>query len=133
MAQLRHHEHDIAAAGAGIAAIGTGDVAYARQFKAARHIDFPLLVDDDLVSYRAAEAQSGTLRDLVAPTVLAKGARAVLRGSRQGSSGPAPLLLGATHVIRTDGSVPLAWVNADYADNAPLETVLAALAGSLIE
>lgn len=127
MAQLRHHEADIAAAGAGIAAVGTGDAAYAQRFKAAHHIDFPLLVDNDLVSYRAVETQSGTLRDLVAPTVLAKGARAVLRGSRQARSGPAPLLLGATHVIRPNGSVPLAWVNADYADNAPLDAVLAAL------
>lgn len=125
---MRAAEDDVARAGASIAAVGTGDAAYARDFKAERAIEFPLLVDDEGVSYRAVQAGRGTLGALFKPTVLARGARAVVRGARQGRTGPAQLRLGATHVIRPDGSVPFAWHNGDYADTPSPRMVLDALA-----
>ncbi len=47
---------------------------------------------------------------------------------RKGRTGKRPLTRGATYVIRPDGSVPFAWMNADFADSAPIE-VLAAVSG----
>lgn len=124
---MRAAEDDVAGAGASIAAVGTGDAAYARDFKAERAIEFPLLVDDEGTSYRVVHAGRGTLGAVFKPTVLAKGARAVARGARQGKMGPGGLRLGATHVIRPDGSVPFAWRNADYADTPSVRAVLDAL------
>lgn len=128
VAQLRAAEDRLADAGAGIAAIGTGDAAYAREFKARRGIGFPLLVDDELASYRAVEARRGTVAAALRPSVVARGARALWRGSRQGAPGPAPLMLGATTVVRPGGRVALAWRNDDYADTPPVEAILRALA-----
>jgi peroxiredoxin len=124
---LRDHEPDVTAAGATIAAIGTGDIRYAEAFAAEHDIGFPLLVDDDLVTYRAAGARRTSVLGLGSPRVLRAGAKALAAGHRQGRLGPATLLLGATHVVRSDGAVALAWRNADYADNAPVERILRSL------
>jgi peroxiredoxin len=129
VAQLRDHRTEIDAAGVGLAAIGTGDIEYARHFKAQRSIDFPLLVDDELRSYREIGAGWLSWRQLVSlPGTLLPGARLLARGRLQGRSGRSPLLLGATHLIKPDGSVPYAWVNASLSDEAPLPEVLAAVA-----
>lgn len=124
---MRTVEDDVARTGATIAAVGTGDMAYARDFKATAEITFPLLVDDEHVSYRAVDAGRSSLAALARPAVVARGVRAVAQGARQGRVGTAPLLLGATHVIRPDGSIALAWRNADVADSAPVAAVLDAL------
>lgn len=126
---MRDHEPEIAAAGGGIAAIGTGDASYAAAFAAERHIAFPLLVDDDLVSFRAVRAGRGGLAQLLRPAVVTSGLRASSQGRehRQGRTGPHPLQLGATHVLRRGGEVRLAWVNRDFRDDAPLGAILAGL------
>ncbi|MGH8898086.1 MAG: AhpC/TSA family protein [Egibacteraceae bacterium] len=126
-AQLRDHHEAILEAGADIAAVGTGNAEMARAFRDERGIEFPLLLDDGLRSYRAVGAGRGTLAQMVQPSMLAVGLRALRGGHRQGQTGKHPLLLGATHVIRPDGCVPFAWVNADFADNAPIDEVLATL------
>ncbi|HVM00671.1 MAG TPA: AhpC/TSA family protein [Egibacteraceae bacterium] len=125
---MRDAEGDIARAGGRLAAIGTGDIAYARDFKASRAIGFPLLVDDDRVTYGVVGAGRATVATTLRPSVLAKGTRSLLRGSRQGALGPAALLLGATTVIRPDGRVPLAWRSDDVADTPPVTAILRALA-----
>lgn len=127
VAQLRDHHEAILEASADIAAVGTGNAEMARAFRDERGIAFPLLLDVGLRSYRAVGADRGTLAQLVKPSMLAAGLRGIRGGHRQGRTGKHPLILGATHVIRSDGSVPFAWVNADFADNAPVEEVLAAL------
>lgn len=127
VAQLRGEEAAIARAAAGVAAVGTGNPEMARAFRDERRITFPLLLDFGLHSYRAVGAGRGTLVQLVKPTTLAGGLRGVRDGHRQGRTGKHPLILGATHVIRPDGSVPFAWRNTDFADNAPVEEALAGL------
>jgi peroxiredoxin len=127
VAQLRDAVDDIRTTGATLAAIGTGDLDYARHFAEERGIDFPLMVDETSTSYRAVGTRKGTKRGLVSPKVLARGAQAVAGGNLQGKVGRAPMVLGACHVIRPDGSVPFAWINGDFADNAPIDEVLAAL------
>lgn len=125
--QLRGVQDDITRAGVAIAAVGTGDTAYAQDFKATSAIAFPLLVDDRRDSYRAVEAGRTSVVGLASPTVVARGARAFARGTRQGRTGQARLLLGATHLIHPDGSVPFAWRGDTVADTPPTRTVLDAL------
>lgn len=127
VARVRDREADFTDRGAALAAIGTGDVAYARDFKAERALGFPVLVDPDLVTYRAVGAQRGTLRDLVSLGNARSGLRALRRRQLQGRIGPHPLIFGATHVIEPDGTVAFAWVNDDFGDDAPVAEVLAAL------
>lgn len=124
---MRDHEDEVSAAGGTVAAIGTGDLDYARDFRDSREIGFRLLVDPALATYRAVGTKKGTLLGLAKPAVLAAGARITAKGTLQGKPGPAPLILGATHVLHPDGSVPYAWINDDYADNAPIPDAIEAL------
>ncbi|MEX0657978.1 MAG: peroxiredoxin-like family protein [Egibacteraceae bacterium] len=127
VAQLRAVQDDITRAGVGIAAVGTGDPAYARDFKATTDIAFPLLVDDTRASYRAVEAGRTSLVGLARPTVIARSVRALARGVRQGRPGQAQLMLSATHLIRPEGTVAFAWRGDTVADTPPVDTVLDAL------
>lgn len=126
VAQLRDHRQAILDAGVGVAAIGTGNPEMARAFRDEREIEFPLLLDEELRSYRAIGAGRATLGQLARPAMLAAGLRTLRGGHRQGKTGTHPLILGAIHVIRPDGSVPFAWLNTDPADNAPVKEALAA-------
>ena len=51
---MRDHETEFRARGASLAAIGLGDLAYARAFRDEFAIAFPLLVDVEREAYRAA-------------------------------------------------------------------------------
>jgi hypothetical protein len=128
---VRDAEDELASLGAGIAAIGSGDLRYAEDFRRSYRLDFPLLVDEDLVSYRQVGAGRATTRQMVSASTVRSGARAVLRGNMQGRTGRHPMVLGATHIIRPEGfpgpQVIFAWVNADFGDNAPVAAILAAL------
>lgn len=124
---MRDHEAAIARTGAHIATIGTGDLDYARDFRDQEGLGFPVLVDADLTTYRIVGTRKAGVGDIVRPSQIAAGLRAVASGHRQRRSGPAPMILGATHIIRPDGSVSFAWVNDDFADNAPPDEVVAAL------
>lgn len=118
---------DILAANVSLVAIGTGDLDYARDFIEQQHIAFPVLVDDRSVSYRAVGTKKGSVLQLANPRLLVSGAKTMAAGRRQARSGPKPLVFGAAHVIRPDGSVPYAWINDDFDDNAPISDVLASL------
>jgi peroxiredoxin len=124
---LRDHLDESIELGVTIAAIGTGDMDYAESFAEEREVDFPLLVDEDLITYGIVEAQTSTAAGLFRPSVMTSAAMAIVKGNLQGRIGRAPMLLGATHVIRPDGSVPFAWVNDDFGDNAPIPDVLETL------
>jgi peroxiredoxin len=124
---LRDALDDIRAADVTLAAIGTGDLDRARHFAAEREITFPLLVDDTSASYRAVGTRKGSRIGLLNPALALSGARAMAAGNRQGKPGRATLVLGAAHVIRPDGSIPYAWINDDFDDNAPIEEILAVL------
>ncbi|HVM21400.1 MAG TPA: AhpC/TSA family protein, partial [Egibacteraceae bacterium] len=123
---MRDHEPDLTALGLRVAAVGTGDAAYARELEQRLRLSFPLLIDPTLRSYGAAGARRGSpLRVLHPRTAVAALRNVGATGMRQGRTGRHPFQLGATHVIGPDGSVPFAWVNDDYADNAPMAEVLA--------
>jgi peroxiredoxin len=124
---LRDAVDDIRSADATLAAVGTGDLEYARHFAQERDVTFPLMVDETSASYRAVGTRKGSKAGLLNPKLAVSGAKAIATGNVQGKSGRAPLVLGAAHVIRPDGSVPFAWINDDYDDNAPIGDILAVL------
>lgn len=127
VAQLRDHSQEIARRGVAVAAIGTGDLMYARDFAEDKGVDFPLYVDDAKASYKAVGTRKGQARSFIKPRLIASAARVTAQGHIQGKLGPAHMVLGATHVIRPDGSVPFAWVNSDFDDNADFAEALSTL------
>jgi peroxiredoxin len=127
VAQLRGHRSEIDRLDVAVAAIGTGDLMYARDFAEDQRVDFPLYVDDAKASYKAVGTKKSTLARTMKPSVVASGIRVMAKGHRQGKLGPAHMVLGATHVIRPDGSVPFAWVNDEFDDNADFGEALASL------
>lgn len=126
---MREHQAELEKAGATIVTVGTGNLSYAQDFKAKFAVPFPVLVDDDLHSYNAVGAGQGSLTDWASPHILKAAIKAARNGYTQGKIGKHQSFLGATHIIRSDGSVPYAWINADFGDDAPLADVLAALKG----
>lgn len=127
VAQLRDHSEDIDRRGVAVAAIGTGDLMYARDFAEDKRVNFPLYVDDAKASYKAVGTKKSSLARTMKPSVVASGMRVMAQGHRQGKLGPAHLVLGATHVILPDGSIPYAWINDEFDDNADFGTALAVL------
>jgi peroxiredoxin len=125
LARLRDHHREIDGQGAKVVAIGTGDLEYGRLLQAQLRFTFPLLVDETLRTYAAVEAGRGHLTDWVLPGVMRAGERAAREtGARHGLPGKHVSVLGATHVISPDGSVPFAWRNGDFSEDAPLALVL---------
>jgi peroxiredoxin len=124
---LRDAVDDLTERDLALAAVGTGDLDYALDFVEQQRITFPVLVDEAGDSYRAVGTRKAAKTALLNPRLLGSGARAVAGGNRQGRPGPRPLVLGATHVIRPDGSVPFAWVNDAFDDDPAVAEVLAAL------
>ena len=55
---MRDAEPEIAARGAAIIAVGTGDTRYAAAFVRDEHIPFLVLVDDDAAAARAASVRT---------------------------------------------------------------------------
>lgn len=125
---MRDHVSEIRRLGADLAAIGTGDTAYAAAFAEAEGLDFPLLVDPELASYRAAGARRGGGATFLRPRQALRAGAATLRSHRQRTTGLHPLQLGATHVITPGGDVAYAWINDDFGDHAPPGPVIAAVA-----
>lgn len=112
-----------------LVAIGTGGAQYAVKFKREFGIDWPLLIDEPLDSYRAVGVQQGKWIDWLSPSVVRASLTAIRAGNMHGRMGQAPTFLGATHVLRPGGAVAFAWLNAEFHDDAPLGEVMAAIAG----
>ncbi|HWH33558.1 MAG TPA: AhpC/TSA family protein [Egibacteraceae bacterium] len=127
VAQLRDHKAEIDRRDVAVAAVGTGDLMYARDFAEDKRVNFPLYVDDAKASYKAVGTRKGSARSFAKPRVIASAARVTAKGHIQGKLGPAHMVLGATHVIRPDGSVAFAWVNGDFDDNADFAEALRSL------
>lgn len=128
-AQLRRREDEIAAAGARIVAIGTGDVRYARAFIEQEHIDVLVLLDEDGTAADAAKVKTGGLMELVGPRSVGYGALAFFKGKRQHRTGRRPTQLGATFVIGPGNRIRYEHLDDDVADHALFEDVLAAIKG----
>lgn len=126
-AELKAHLPAIQKLGAAVVAIGTGDVKYAAEFKKEFDLPFPVLSDDQVVSYGVVGAKDTNLVNWVKPGNLMSVAATMRAGFSQGRPGNHQRYLGATHVFWKGGKVAYAWLNDDFSKDAPLTDVVTAL------
>lgn len=124
---MRAHQEEIAGAGAGLAAVGLGDRAYAARFREETGIGFPLLVDEERRAYRAAGLKSGSLLHLLRRDNARARARARAAGHRQRRLGKDPFQLGGSFVFAPGDRDLYVHSSATFGDHAPVAELLAAL------
>ncbi len=124
---MREHEAEFKAIGAGLAAIGMGDANYARLFREETGIDFPLLIDENRLAYKAAELKSGNVLHLLRSDNSAARKRARAGGHHQHRTGKNPFQLGGSFVFAPGNRDIYTHVSKTFGDNAPVEALLAVL------
>ena len=124
---MRDHEAAFRARGARLAAIGLGDLAYARAFRDESGIGFPLLVDAEREAYRAAGLRSASFRHLLRRDNFAARRRARAAGHHQDRTGQNPFQLGGSFGFGPGNVDRYAHVSATFGDTAPISALLAAL------
>jgi hypothetical protein len=125
---LDHARQEFEAAGANLVLIGQLTPRHAAHFRRRQKIELPVLADEDRTTYKAAGAKLGSLNDLVAPKVVAKGALTTLRtGKLQGRTIGHPAQLGGAMVIVPPGEIVWSHMANDASDNASAEEILAAV------
>ncbi len=125
---MRDHEPQIQEAGATLAAIGLGDANYARLFREETGITFPLLIDEQRRTYKAADLRKGNLLHLCRGKNFTARKEAKAAGHRQHKLGKDPFQLGASFVFAPGNRDIFAHVSQTFGDNASVVMVLAALA-----
>ena len=126
---MRTHEEKFKQAGATLAAIGLGDMNYARAFREETGITFPLLVDADRTAYRAAELKSGNLFHIFRRDNSEARARAKRAGHRQHRLGQDPFQLGASFVFAPGNRDLFVHLSRTFGDNADPEKLFTAVSG----
>ena len=127
VAQVRAHEAEFTTAGARLAAVGLGDPAAARAFRALAGIGFPLLVDQARAAYRAAGLGSASLLHLFRRDTFTARRRARGAGHRQGRLGAHPFQLGGSLVLGPGNVDRLVHRSRTFGDHAPIRDLLATL------
>ena len=102
VAQLRGIAKTIEKRGAHLIAIGNGSAKQAKAFHAEQEMNFPLLTDPSLRTYRAAGFKSGVLTTAT-PGTLKRGLAAIAKGFRQGRTKGAAFQQGGALVIEPGG------------------------------
>jgi hypothetical protein len=125
---LREHESEFKQAGATLAAIGLGDMNYARLFREETGISFPLLVDSERTAYQAAELKSANLLHLLRSENAQARGRAKRAGHRQHRLGKNPFQLGASFIFAPGNRDLFVHVSQTFGDNAVPAELLAVLA-----
>ena len=111
-----------------MAAIGLGDMNYARSFRADTGITFPLLVDEQRQAYDAAQLQRASILHILRKDNAIARKRAKETGYRQHRLGKNPFQLGGSFVFGPGNVDRYTHVNKTFSDNAPIHELLAALA-----
>ena len=124
---MREHEQEFAQKGAALAAIGLGDLRYARLFRAETGINFPLLVDEQREAYRAAGLGSASLLHVFRKDNVAARKRARTSGHRQRRVGKNPFQLGGSFVFGPGNVDRYVHVSRTFGDNAPISALVSAL------
>lgn len=124
---MREHEAEFKAIGAGLAAIGMGDANYAHLFREETGIDFPLLIDENRLAYKAAELKSGNMLHLLRSDNSAARKQARAGGHRQHRTGKNPFQLGGSFIFAPGNRDIYTHVSKTFGDNASVEALLAAL------
>jgi hypothetical protein len=124
---LRAHEQEFRSKGANLAAIGLGDVNYAKAFREETGITFPLLIDAEKKAYRAAELKKANLLHLLRGDNAAARKRAKAGGFQQKKLGENPFQLGGSFVFVPGDLDKYIHVSQTFGDNAAIEDLLKAL------
>ena len=126
MAQLRDVIPEIRKAGAELVIIGNGAEHFARAFREDFALDGPLLVDPELVAYRAAGLRRGRAEAL-SPLLAGAAWRALRSGSRQTGVEGDPWQLGGAFVIQAGGRLTYQHVAEHAGDQVDPDHLLDAL------
>ena len=129
---MRGHESEFKQAGATLAAVGLGDMNYARLFREETGITFPLLVDAERTAYQAAELKSANLFHLFRHENAEARARAKRGGQRQHGLGKNPFQLGASFIFAPGNRDLFVHVSRTFGDNAEPKELLSILAGRAV-
>ena len=124
---MREHQAEFQKNGANLAAIGLGDRNYARMFRQDTGIDFPLLVDEERLAYKAAALKRANIFHLLKSENFKARNRARAAGHKQHKLGKDPFQLGASFVFGPGNVDRFAHLSATFGDNASPEALLAAL------
>jgi hypothetical protein len=125
---LERAREQFEAAGARIALIGQATPRQAAHFRSQQGLHLRVLADEKRESYKAAGARRANARELVGPTVMAKGALATIRTRRLQTRPIGDVAqLGGAMVIVPDGRVAWSHMSQDASDNAQPPEILAAL------
>ncbi len=124
---MREHETTFREKGARLAAIGLGDVHFARVFREETGITFPLLIDERRQAYRAAGLRKASLLHLLRRDNKRARERAQAAGFRQHRLGKNPFQLGGSLVFGPGNIDRFAHFSGTFGDNASPAVLLAAL------
>ena len=124
---MREHEDDFRSAGARLAAVGLGDMHYARLFRDETGITFPLLVDTEQKAYKAAALKSGNLFHIFRRDNAKARARARAAGYKQHQLGKDPFQLGASFVFGPGNRDLFVHLSSTFGDNADPMDLIAVL------
>ena len=124
---MREHEDDFRSAGATLAAVGLGDVHYARLFRDDTGITFPLLIDTERKAYKAAALKSGNVFHIFRRDNAKARARARAAGYKQHQLGKDPFQLGASFVFGPGNRDLFIHLSSTFGDNADPMDLLAVL------
>lgn len=112
--------------GAELVVVGNGTRLFAEGFREELGIDFPLLVDPQLRSYRAAGLRRGRV-EILSPWLPLHAVRAFWNGYRQQGVQGDPWQLGGVFVLRAGGELVYQHRSREAGDHASAPDVLAAL------
>lgn len=121
------HQNQFEIRGAKLAAVGLGDLHFARQFIAETGLTFPLLVDDKREAYRAVRLKEANIFHLFKSANTEARKRAKAAGHRQHGIKKNPFQLGGSFVFGPGNTDRFAHVAETFGDNAPISLLLAAL------
>lgn len=124
---MREHQQEFLSKGANLAAIGLGDVIYARAFREETGITFPLLIDAERKAYRAVALKKANIFHLLRGDNAAYRKRAKAGGFQQKKLGENPFQLGASFVFAPGNVDKFVHVSAIFGDNAAMADLLAAI------
>lgn len=124
---MREYEQRFRAKGANLAAIGLGDKTFARLFREETGIQFPLLIDDKRVAYKAVGLRSANLLHIFRTDNKIAQARAKKSGFSQKKLGRDPFQLGGSFVFGPGNIDRFAHISQTFGDNALPETILASV------
>lgn len=114
---------EIRARGADLVIIGNGSRHFAKAFREDLELDIPILIDEKLVSYQAADFRRGGA-ELLSPRLFTNAARALLGGYRQrGVQGDA-WQLGGILIVTREAGVVYRFASATAGDHPSIDEIL---------